>query len=181
MLRIASSPSHNLMRRVAPNRMDPLHLWNTDTETHMRHICAAHAREIRDMRQTCARHAPHMSFAKWRDCQRRLPRPLEKWDRLNSAPAKTADLPVGEFLVAFSPQSAGFPPPTGQHGVTSGSVSVRTPAMAWMSDELIAETRRVWSAAYGRVISADEAVEILGNVRRFAAVMLQANLEGLEP
>lgn len=53
--------------------------------------------------------------------------------------------------------------------------------MAWISDELIAETRRVWSAAYGRVISADEAVEILGNVRRFAAVMLQANLEGLEP
>ena len=50
--------------------------------------------------------------------------------------------------------------------------------MAWMSDELIAETRRVWSVAYGRVISADEAVEILGNVRRFASVMLRAESDG---
>jgi len=46
-----------------------------------------------------------------------------------------------------------------------------------MSDELIADTRRVWSAAYGRVISNDEAVEILNNVRRFADVMLRAERE----
>lgn len=80
--------------------------------------------------------------------------------------------------MSSSPQPAGFPPQTGQHGAAPGSVSVRTPAMAWMSDELIAETRRVWSAAYGRVISADEAVEILGNVRRFASVMLRAKSDG---
>jgi len=47
-----------------------------------------------------------------------------------------------------------------------------------MSDELIADTRRVWSAAYGRVISAEEAVEILNNVRRFADVLVRAEREG---
>jgi hypothetical protein len=46
-----------------------------------------------------------------------------------------------------------------------------------MSDELIAETRRVWSAAYGRVISTDEVVEILNSVKRFAAVMMRAEAE----
>ena len=49
--------------------------------------------------------------------------------------------------------------------------------MQWMSEELVADTRRVWSAAYGRVISADEAVEILMNVKRFAEVMLRAERE----
>ena len=43
--------------------------------------------------------------------------------------------------------------------------------MQWMSDELLAETRRVWSHAYGRVISEDEAVEILMNVKRFAELL----------
>jgi hypothetical protein len=47
-----------------------------------------------------------------------------------------------------------------------------------MSDELIAETRRVWSSTYGRVISMDEAVEILMNVRRFAEVMVRAKVGG---
>jgi hypothetical protein len=46
-----------------------------------------------------------------------------------------------------------------------------------MSDELIADTRRVWSSAYGRVISADEAVEILRNVRRYAEVFTQTHGE----
>ena len=46
-----------------------------------------------------------------------------------------------------------------------------------MSDELIADTRRVWSAAYGRVITEDEAVEILNNVRRLADVLVRAERE----
>jgi len=46
-----------------------------------------------------------------------------------------------------------------------------------MSDELIADTRRVWSAAYGRVISTEEAVEILNNVRRLADVLVRAERE----
>ena len=47
-----------------------------------------------------------------------------------------------------------------------------------MSDELIADTRRVWSAEYGRVISEEEAVEILSNVRRLADVLVRAQREG---
>jgi len=46
-----------------------------------------------------------------------------------------------------------------------------------LSDERIAETRRVWSKAYGRVIGEDEAIEILMNVRRLAEVLLRAEEE----
>ena len=49
--------------------------------------------------------------------------------------------------------------------------------MQWLSDERIIEARRVWSKAYGRVISQDEAVEILTNVRRLAEVLLRAEEE----
>ncbi len=49
--------------------------------------------------------------------------------------------------------------------------------MQWMSDELLAETRRVWSHAYGRVISEDEAVEILMNVKRFAELLMRTRRE----
>ena len=51
----------------------------------------------------------------------------------------------------------------------------------WLSDERIAEASRVWSKAYGRVISDDEAVEILINVRRLAEVLLHAEEEGKKP
>ncbi len=44
----------------------------------------------------------------------------------------------------------------------------------WLSDERIAEARRVWSKAYGRVIGQDEAVEIVMNVRRLAEVLFLA-------
>ena len=50
-----------------------------------------------------------------------------------------------------------------------------------LSDDRIAETRRVWSRAYGRVISVDEAVEILTNVRRLAEVLVRAEQKGNQP
>ncbi len=53
--------------------------------------------------------------------------------------------------------------------------------MPWLSDKRIAETRRVWSKAYGRVISEEEAVEILTNVRRLAEVLLCAEVEKEKP
>jgi len=53
--------------------------------------------------------------------------------------------------------------------------------MQWLTDELVAETRRVWSKAYARVISAEEAIEILTNVRRLAEVLLRAEQEGKQP
>jgi hypothetical protein len=44
----------------------------------------------------------------------------------------------------------------------------------WITGELLADTQRVWSEAYGREVSADEAVEILGSVKRLAAALLHA-------
>ena len=53
-------------------------------------------------------------------------------------------------------------------------VPVRRPlSLAWVSDELIAETRRLWSARYEREISVEEAIEILQNVKRFAEMLLE--------
>ena len=50
-------------------------------------------------------------------------------------------------------------------------------SLAWISDELLAETIELWSESYGRPISEDEAVEILMNVKRFAEVLLEARKE----
>ena len=44
----------------------------------------------------------------------------------------------------------------------------------WITHELLAETQRVWSKALGREVPAEEAVEILTNVRRLAEVLLRA-------
>lgn len=76
-----------------------------------------------------------------------------------------------------SVQLAGFPTTTGHHGSEPGSVAARSLSTQWLSDERIAEARRVWSKAYGRVISEEEAIEILTNVRRLAEVLLNAEEE----
>ena len=76
-----------------------------------------------------------------------------------------------------SPQMAGLPTQTEHHGPEPSSVDVRPLSMQWLSDERIAVARRVWSKAYGRVISEDEAIEILMNVRRLAEVLLRAEEE----
>ena len=79
--------------------------------------------------------------------------------------------------MAFSPQLTGFTPESRHHDPGPEPTAARPLGAEWMSDGLIADTRRVWSVAYGRVISADEAVEILNNVRRLADVMLRAQRE----
>ena len=48
---------------------------------------------------------------------------------------------------------------------------------AWISDELLAETVDVWSEAYGRPVSEEEAVEILMNVKRLGEVLLKSRRE----
>ena len=50
---------------------------------------------------------------------------------------------------------------------------------AWVSEDLLAETRRVWSEAYEREIDQFEALEILGNVRRLADVLWEARKTGV--
>ena len=50
-------------------------------------------------------------------------------------------------------------------------------SMAWISDELLAETIDVWSEAYGRLVGENEAVEILMNVKRLGEVLVKARRE----
>jgi len=83
--------------------------------------------------------------------------------------------------VPFLPQLAGLSTQTGYPLPEPGPAAVRPLSTQWLSDERIAEARRVWSKAYGRVISDDEAVEILMNVRRLAEVLLRAEEEGKKP
>lgn len=55
-------------------------------------------------------------------------------------------------------------------------IPIRRPlSLAWVSDELIAETQRLWSVRYGREVAVDEAIEILHNVKRFAEMLLERN------
>jgi len=52
--------------------------------------------------------------------------------------------------------------------------------LAWIDEELIAETRRVWSKHLRRVVTEDEAVEMLVNVRAAAVAILAAAGEEFE-
>lgn len=76
-----------------------------------------------------------------------------------------------------STRPAGLSTQTGHPVPEPGSATVRPLSTGWLSDDRIAEARRVWSKAYGRVISEDEAIEILMNVRRLAEVLLRAEEE----
>ena len=48
------------------------------------------------------------------------------------------------------------------------------PEQGWITGELVEDTRRVWSKRYGRLITPDEAVEILVNVKNVAEAFLNA-------
>ena len=50
--------------------------------------------------------------------------------------------------------------------------------MAWISNELLAQTQRVWSRAYGRPIGEEEAAEILTNVKHLAQALMKAKQGG---
>jgi hypothetical protein len=81
-------------------------------------------------------------------------------------------------MVAFPSPSTGL----GRGSpLTVGPTADRPPSRAWITDELIAEHRRVWSRAYRRPVSAEEAVEIIMNIRRFAEAVINAQREGGGP
>jgi hypothetical protein len=80
--------------------------------------------------------------------------------------------------VALSSELSGFPAENGHPVPVSGAVPDRPASLAWMSDDLIAETQRVWSPHYGRELSRDDAVEILRNVKRFAEVLMTVSPGG---
>ena len=74
---------------------------------------------------------------------------------------------------AAGSEMTGFPGPD-EEGVSGDR---RPLSMAWISDELLAETIDVWSENYGRPIGRDEAVEILMNVKRLAEVLITMRKE----
>ena len=119
-----------------------------------------------------------MSFAAHAFCQRRVPNPRGKLlSEIAVGNALSCRPLLEKVSVPSSPQLAGLRQKIGHHGPEPGSVAVRPLSTQWLSDERISEARRVWSKAYGRVISEDEAIEILMNVRRLAEVLLHAEEE----
>ena len=72
------------------------------------------------------------------------------------------------------PTLTGFTSETGHHDQVPRE---RPMSLAWISDELLEQTRLVWSAIYGRTLSNDESIEILVNVKRFAEVLMNAEEE----
>lgn len=65
-----------------------------------------------------------------------------------------------------------------EQGLCETPVPIRRPlSLAWISDELIAETQRLWSPRYEREISPEEAVEILQNVKLFAEMLIERSEE----
>ncbi len=71
--------------------------------------------------------------------------------------------------------------PENEPPVSRCDPAARPLSMRWITNERIADTRRVWSPLYGREISEAEAVEILMNVKRFAEVLLRAQREAQQP
>lgn len=72
----------------------------------------------------------------------------------------------------------GFPAENEAHCKGRPEVAGRPLSVSWISDDLIADTRKVWSKVYGRVLAREEAVEILMNVRRLAEVALDVRRKG---
>ena len=71
---------------------------------------------------------------------------------------------------------------TGFHALDEEPVTdceaARPLSMAWISNELLAQTQRVWSRAYGRPIGEEEAAEILTNVKHLAQALMKAKHGG---
>lgn len=66
---------------------------------------------------------------------------------------------------------------TGFQGADEPSV-VLPESQKWITRRLIESTKRVWSKRYGRPITTEEAVEMLVNVRNFAAALLESLEKG---
>lgn len=74
-------------------------------------------------------------------------------------------------------KTTGLHGPGAQLGAAPDAAPDRPLSLSWITEELIAEHRRVWSKYYRRPVSRAEALEIIQNLRRFAEVMLQASRE----
>lgn len=70
------------------------------------------------------------------------------------------------------PEMTGFPAPDEEAVVVPESEG-------WITPELIEDTRRVWSKRYGRLITQEDAVEILINVKNVAVGFL-STMKGVD-
>ncbi len=87
---------------------------------------------------------------------------------------------TGQFAVAeFQEERTGLSSQACPHVTRQVVGSDRPLSMAWISDELLAKTQRVWSKAFGRPVGVEEAVEILANVKHLAEAAVRAR-EGAE-
>jgi hypothetical protein len=91
-------------------------------------------------------------------------------------------LKINNLVYSGDPLAAVRNPIVAEQHEESGEISIPDKAMPlsaeWVSEELLLETRNVWSQAYKRVISTDEAIEILMNVKRVAEVLVRIYKEG---
>ena len=77
-----------------------------------------------------------------------------------------------------SPEETGLPALDDEHVPPAGQAGGHPLSLAWIPDDLLARTRRVWSRAYGRPVGAEEAVEILVNVKHMAEALIRAKRGG---
>jgi len=71
----------------------------------------------------------------------------------------------------------GLPAPDRQAQCARKASPERALSTAWVSDKLLAETREVWSEAYGYEIDEEAALEILMNVKRLGEILMRARKE----
>lgn len=86
-----------------------------------------------------------------------------------------------QSTVMNPPASTGLPRPRAVTDQCEPTADSRPVALAWITDELIAEHRRVWSSRYRRTISQEEAIEIIMNIKRFAESVLDATGQERRP
>ena len=73
--------------------------------------------------------------------------------------------------------STGLPHPPEVQEEHKTVVGGRPLAIEWITDELIEEHRRVWSCMYRRIITEEEAIEIIMNIKQFAETILEATAQ----
>ena len=83
--------------------------------------------------------------------------------------------PAGPEFCRNSQESSGFDPENRLTDHSTEDARERPLSLEWITDDLLQYTQDVWSKAYGREVSEDEAVEILLNVKRLAELMTESN------
>lgn len=86
---------------------------------------------------------------------------------------KTCTIVGQEGISQIPEETTGFPAGNPPHDPLPEAASGRPLSLAWITDDLLRYTQEVWSRAYGRPVSEDEAIEMLLNVKRLAEVMLK--------